>query len=83
MCFGFPEKGTSCIEKYDGDDSDPLDGLNVQLKAFRRLVRVGEDGGKWKQNAHTHEHAQAHPDPDIWQTRSVTKQKSHTKCRIN
>ncbi|XP_030223179.1 Fanconi anemia group A protein isoform X2 [Gadus morhua] len=38
------KKGTSCIEKYDGDDSDPLDGLNVQLKAFRRLVRVGEDG---------------------------------------
>ncbi|CAL8357683.1 unnamed protein product [Lota lota] len=38
------KKGTSCIEKYDADDSDPLEGLNVQLEAFRRLVTVGEDG---------------------------------------
>ena len=79
MCCVSPEEGTSCIEKYDGEDSDPLEGLNVQLKAFRRLVTVGEEGGKRRWNAHTHTHAQAHPDLDVWQTRSVTTQKSHSK----
>ncbi|CAL8262683.1 unnamed protein product [Merluccius merluccius] len=38
------KKGTSCIEKDDNDDGDPLEVLNVQLMELRRLVTVGEDG---------------------------------------